>query len=221
MEPAMPAPPTLVENAGSDPRAGPRAKQEQLFHWLTEQQQILLQHLSSQQARFLEQACRAQRQAQEQLVTKLADLWRAQRLGSTEEQERALMGMKRLNPLRLMKMGPQDDVEAFLNTFERVATAAQWPQEQWALILTPCLTGSAQEAVDTMSSEEAKDYQKVKETILQTLNISEETYRLRLRDLQWKPGLHLRTLGQKMRACGLRWLKPTERSAGERRRVSW
>ncbi|XP_042300198.1 zinc finger and SCAN domain-containing protein 9-like, partial [Sceloporus undulatus] len=213
MQSGTPTPPTLVENAGNAPRAGPPSSQEQLFLWFAEQQQLLLQHVSAQQTRVMEQVCSAQQQAQEQLVARLADLWRAPRPDGAGERERGLTWTVGLNPLKLMKMGPQDDVEAFLNTFERVASAAQWPREQWALILTPCLTGPAQEAVDTMSVEDAKDYQKVKETILQTLNISEETYRRRLRELKWKPGIHPRTLGQKVRACGLRWLKPTERSA--------
>ncbi|XP_042300045.1 uncharacterized protein LOC121917995, partial [Sceloporus undulatus] len=213
MQPAAPAPPTLVENAGTAPRAGPRPSQEQLFTWFAEQQQLMLQHLSSQQTRVLEQVCAAQQNAQAQLLTQLTNLWRAPR--TAEGEERGLTWTVGLNPLKLMKMGPQDDVEAFLNTFERVAAAAQWPREQWALILTPCLTGPAQEAVDTLSPEDAQDYAKVKATILQTLNISEDTYRLRLRELKWRSGMHPRTLGQKIRASALRWLKPMERSALE------
>ncbi|XP_042300278.1 zinc finger protein 24-like [Sceloporus undulatus] len=213
MQPATPAPPTLVENAGNAPRAGPRPTQEQLFTWFGEQQQLLMQHVSAQQTRVLEQVCSAQQAAQAQLVSKLAELWRLPQAQAVEG--RGLTWTGGLNPLKLMKMGPQDDVEAFLNTFERVAMAAQWPQEEWALILTPCLTGPAQEAVDTMALEDAWDYDKVKATILQTLNISEETYRMRLRDLHWKVGMHPRTLGQKIRASGLRWLKPTERTAAE------
>ena len=38
-------------------------------------------------------------------------------------------------------MGPTDNPEADLHTFERVAAAAGWPKEQWTLILIPCLTG--------------------------------------------------------------------------------
>ncbi|XP_042299936.1 uncharacterized protein LOC121917889, partial [Sceloporus undulatus] len=213
MQPGTPAPPTLVENAGNAPRAGPRPTHEQLFAWFAEQQQLLLQHVSTQQSRMLEQVCATQQQAQNQLVAQLAELWRTPRQPTGDSGDRGLTWTVGLNPLKLMKMGPQDDVEAFLNTFERVAEAAQWPREQWALILTPCLTGPAQEAVDTLAAEDAKDYGKVKATILQTLNISEDTYRLRLREMKWRPGLHPRTLGQKIRASGLRWLKPAERTS--------
>ena len=70
-------------------------------------------------------------------------------------------------------MEPQDDLSAFLNTFDRVATSAQWPTEQWALITTPYLTGSPQEIVDSLDPEEASNYQVVKTAILNTLNLNE------------------------------------------------
>ena len=74
-------------------------------------------------------------------------------------------------------MGPQDDPAAFLNIFERVAVSAQWPKDQWALIVTPYLTGLPQEIVDTLDPEDAGDYEKVKTAILNTLNLNEEAYR--------------------------------------------
>lgn len=36
-------------------------------------------------------------------------------------------------------MGPLDDPEAYLVTFERVAQAAPWPEEYWATLLAPYL----------------------------------------------------------------------------------
>lgn len=55
-------------------------------------------------------------------------------------------GADRVPPIRMNKMGPNDDPEAYLNTFEQVVMAAGWPAAQWAAILMPCLTGLAQEA---------------------------------------------------------------------------
>lgn len=57
----------------------------------------------------------------------------------------------------LSKLTPEDDVEAYLYSFEATATAVRWPHSQWVTILGLYLTGPAQEATD---------YQKVKAAIL-------------------------------------------------------
>lgn len=70
-------------------------------------------------------------------------------------------------PIHMSKMGPEDDTEAYLNTFEQAAMAAAWPMVQRAAILTLCLTGVAQEAVDTLTATEAADYTTIQATTLQ------------------------------------------------------
>ncbi|XP_078243318.1 uncharacterized protein LOC140703916 [Pogona vitticeps] len=118
-------------------------------------------------------------------------------------------------PIRMQKMSASDDPEAYLHTFERVATAAGWPKEQWTLILTPCLTGVLQEVVDTLPTQEATQYETVKGAILQTLNLTEEAYRKKFRELKFKSGMHPRPVSQRMKANVIRWLKPEEKTKDE------
>lgn len=75
-------------------------------------------------------------------------------------------------PITMHKMTP----EAFLNLFECSARVAGWLESQWAVILMPCLAGPSQEAVDTVTSEDATNYKKVQDAILQTVNLSPKAY---------------------------------------------
>ena len=64
---------------------------------------------------------------------------------------------------RLTKLGPDDDVEAFLETFEQVATREGWPEAQWACIVAPFLTGPAQQASQDLPPEQASQYRVLKQ----------------------------------------------------------
>lgn len=53
---------------------------------------------------------------------------------------------------------------------------AGWPQEQWATLLAPYLTGTAKTAYRALALEEARDYVWVKLAILDALAITPETF---------------------------------------------
>ena len=67
---------------------------------------------------------------------------------------------------RLTKLGPEDDVEAYLEVFERTARREKWPEDQWAHILSPFLTGPAQQAGQDLPAETAAQYPALKQAIL-------------------------------------------------------
>lgn len=60
---------------------------------------------------------------------------------------------------------------------------------------------------DTLTATQAADYPTVRETILGTLNVSEETYRRRLREVEFPRGSSICLVGNWIRANGLCWLK--------------
>eukprot|EP00063_Salmo_salar_P078970 XP_014053805.1 PREDICTED: uncharacterized protein LOC106604004 [Salmo salar] len=66
----------------------------------------------------------------------------------------------------LPRLSKEDDIEAFLMTFERTATLEEWPPTEWASALAPLLTGVAQEAYFDLDSHEAADYGRLKTKIL-------------------------------------------------------
>lgn len=61
-------------------------------------------------------------------------------------------------PVRLTEMGPGDEPEVFLITFQWVAMAAHWPPEHWTTLLAPYLTGQVQNAYCNLDPHKALDY---------------------------------------------------------------
>ena len=94
------------------------------------------------------------------------------------DQERA----GREGEAKLVKLSEQDDIEAYLTTFERVMRAYEIKEEQWAVKLAPYLTSKAQLAYAAMKAEDTDSYTCLKEAILRHYDISEETYSRRFRE---------------------------------------
>lgn len=79
--------------------------------------------------------------------------------------------MQMIEGARKPKMTPQEDIEAFLESFERAALAAKWDWSGWPVQLGPLLTGPT-EAYWALLWVDAMDYKKVKRTSLYHLEIS-------------------------------------------------
>ncbi|XP_054831266.1 zinc finger and SCAN domain-containing protein 2-like isoform X2 [Eublepharis macularius] len=74
-----------------------------------------------------------------------------------------------------------EDAKAFLASFEQVAEACQWPQEEWVTRLLPALSGEAQEAFNSLHLRDREDYGKVKAAILRADAMSQEKQRQHFR----------------------------------------
>ena len=112
-----------------------------------------------------------------------------------------------LESLKVSKLTEADDIEAYLTTFERVMTVQGVVEEHWALWLAPQLTGKAQQAYAAMTTEEARQYDRVKAAILRRYDISEETYRQRFRAAEPKNGESPVELTARLRDVAEKWLK--------------
>lgn len=62
----------------------------------------------------------------------------------------------------LTKVCDQDDVEAYLHTFEIIVTREAWERERWAQVLAPFLTGDAQRACYSFQPPQSEDYDVLK-----------------------------------------------------------
>ncbi|XP_075791103.1 uncharacterized protein LOC142830401 [Pelodiscus sinensis] len=189
----------------------------QFLEWFEGNQRLQNQAQQEQQTQLIQQLTSQFQEHQRQLVQELAaqqNQWRQtveRRWGATGGGPNGAGEGPNL-PLRLSKLGPQDDPEAFLTTFERVATAARWPPEQWATLLAPYLSGPAQLAYRSLAVTDALNYYKVREAILDQLGHSPETCRQRFRQEGFKAGDRPRAVAQRLREWANRWLEPEQKT---------
>ncbi|XP_035986169.1 uncharacterized protein LOC118559583 [Fundulus heteroclitus] len=105
-----------------------------------------------------------------------------------------------------------EDIEHYLTTFERIAHACQWPQDEWALHLAPLLTGKARSAYVAMDMDDTMDYAKVKCAVLQKYEISEETYRLRFRSSTMREEETPKELQVRLKDWYIKWMTPERKT---------
>uniref|UniRef100_A0A9J7XPR1 Gypsy retrotransposon integrase-like protein 1 n=1 Tax=Cyprinus carpio carpio TaxID=630221 RepID=A0A9J7XPR1_CYPCA len=79
----------------------------------------------------------------------------------------------RVQAVQLMpRMTAHDDVEMYMQMFEATAIREAWPEDEWARLLAPLLTGEAQRAYFTMTAERSRNYEEVKKEILGRVGLS-------------------------------------------------
>ena len=83
---------------------------------------------------------------------------------------------------KISKLSDEDNIEAYLTTFERMMVAYRVPKDRWVFRVAPQLTGKAQQAYAAMAAEDTGDYDQLKAAIFQRYSIT-ETYRVRFRSV--------------------------------------
>ena len=75
----------------------------------------------------------------------------------------------------------KDDLDAYLQRFERYATLQSWKKENWALNLSALLSGKALDVYSTLPSSEAQNYDTLKLALLRKYNLTEDGYRTKFK----------------------------------------
>ena len=75
----------------------------------------------------------------------------------------------------------KDDLDAYLQRFERFADTAKWHRTGWASKLNALLSGRALEVYSRLSEEAARDYDKVKIALMKRYDLTEDGYRRKFR----------------------------------------
>ena len=75
----------------------------------------------------------------------------------------------------------KDDLDAYLQRFERFATTAKWEKAGWATKLSALLSGRALDVYSRLSEEAASDYDKMKIALMKRYDLTEDGYRRKFR----------------------------------------
>ncbi len=106
----------------------------------------------------------------------------------------------------LMRMGPHDDPEAFVDLFEKTAEACGWARSQWPVRLIPLLTGEAQVAAQQLPVANLLAYEDLKRAILQRVGRNPEQHRQRFRSMELGDYGRPFMMAQQLRDACRKWL---------------
>ncbi|KAK9405594.1 zinc finger and SCAN domain-containing protein 23-like [Crotalus adamanteus] len=107
-----------------------------------------------------------------------------------------------------------EDPQAFLTSFEKVATACRWPKKEWVTRLLPALSEESEEAFVALSAEDREDYWKVKSAVLRREAAIREKRRQAFRRFCFQEAQSPRQVLARLRDLFCQWLR-AERSSKE------
>jgi hypothetical protein len=82
----------------------------------------------------------------------------------------------------------KDDMDAYLQRFERYATAQKWHHDHWASNLSALLKGKALEVYSRLTPDLALDYETLKQALLRRFEKTEEGFKKRFRTARPEQG---------------------------------
>ena len=75
----------------------------------------------------------------------------------------------------------KDKMDSYLSRFEKYAIANKWDKNVWAAYLSALLKGRALDVYDRLSTEDAADYDKLKDALLKNFDMTERGFRKKFR----------------------------------------
>ena len=81
-----------------------------------------------------------------------------------------------------------DNMDSYLKRFERFATNAKWPKEEWATNLSSLLQGKALDVYSRLSTTDATNYDKLCDALLKRYQLTEEGFRQKFRSSRQETG---------------------------------
>ena len=103
-----------------------------------------------------------------------------------------------------------DDIDAYLERFERYANSQHWEEDTWAVSLSPLLTGKALEVYSALPIVEANIYQGLKTAILRRYQLTTEGFRQKFRNAVPEREEGAKQFGARIKRYLDRWIDLSE-----------
>ncbi|XP_053539534.1 uncharacterized protein LOC124628632 [Ictalurus punctatus] len=115
----------------------------------------------------------------------------------------------------LPPLGPEEDLEAYFETFESIACREGWDRDDWPRALGPLLTGEARTAYYALDPEEATDYLAMKEGVLAWCGRTPGRAATEFHRWVYRTGARPRCQMNTLLRITKRWLRPDRHTASE------
>ena len=118
--------------------------------------------------------------------------------------------------VRLVPDFDDTDVDRYFLHFEQVALNMDWPRNKWASLLQTKLKGKACDAYAALSVEEARNYDIVKNVVMQAYSLVPEAYRQKFRNMRKHESQSYREFAKSKQMSFDRWLQSIEATSLEK-----
>ena len=113
--------------------------------------------------------------------------------------------------VKLEPLEDKDDVDAYLEHFERVAAIHDWPRRIWALRILPVMKGQARDCVQALSTEDSADYDAIKKALLFRFRRTPEFYRKKFRTVRREENETFEQASNRMVVQAKKWFSLKDR----------
>ena len=99
-----------------------------------------------------------------------------------EHAEKVRIQYKAIRPTIPAFKETKDDIDAYLQRYEKVTEVNKWPETDWALHLSTLLTGQALALYARLPAEEARDHKELKAALLRRYELTIDEFRKRFHE---------------------------------------
>ncbi|XP_033114262.1 uncharacterized protein LOC117114683 [Anneissia japonica] len=101
----------------------------------------------------------------------------------------------------------RDEIDCYINRFERYAKVQKWSQCDWATNLSALLTGGALEVYSRLATKDADDYQVLKHALLKRYDFTPDGFRKQFVHISPKPNETAYQYGTRLEHVFTRWIE--------------